>query len=109
MTPAPFNDRWVVRIVVASMSVTALGALVLMGFLALTHTPIPDQIDRAFTFSFGGLVGVLATTRSGSNDELVDQSAGTASVSVQATVTPTAPDAEVGRVPGPPPLRGPLG
>lgn len=50
-------------IVVATLSIVAIGGLAIMGYLAFAEKAIPDQIDR---FAFGALTAIgaiLATTR----------------------------------------------
>lgn len=58
------TDRFTVRVVVATLAASVLGGLAAMAYLAMTQTPIPDQLDRLVNFLAGGLAGVLVSTRS---------------------------------------------
>lgn len=58
------TDRFTIRAVVLALAVGVIVGLGLMGWLASTQTPIPDSLDRLVFLLAGGLVGVLASTRS---------------------------------------------
>jgi hypothetical protein len=58
------TDKTTIRIVVGALALAVLAGLGIMGALALLDHPIPDQLDRLVTVLSGGLIGVLASTRS---------------------------------------------
>lgn len=57
------SDHFSVRAVIFILGLAGLVAVASMVFLAMTHTAIPDQLDRIATFSLGVLSGILAQTR----------------------------------------------
>lgn len=63
------TDRATVRIVVAALATGVILGLVAMAYLAATQTPIPDPLDRLTNLLAGGLIGVLASTRSTADPE----------------------------------------
>lgn len=96
---SPMNtDKLVIRIVVCTLAVISVGGYIVLAACALTHTQIPDALDR---FAFGALTALMALLSKTSTDhdtqpvEVVN--ADTQPVPVDATplVTPS-PLPEVG-------------
>lgn len=51
------TDRLIVRIVVFTLAIVAVGGFVVLALCALTHTTVPDALDR---YSFGALTALMA-------------------------------------------------
>jgi hypothetical protein len=58
------SDRLVIRLVVVALAASVVGGVMWEGFLASTSTAIPDQFDRLVNLLAGGLIAILAQTRS---------------------------------------------
>jgi hypothetical protein len=58
------SDHFAVRVIVATIAAGALMGVGIVGYLSITGTPIPDQLDRLVTLFAGAVIGVLARTSS---------------------------------------------
>lgn len=56
------SDKFTIRAVILVSAVVALASLAAMIVMALAHQRVPDNLDRAFTLSFGSLIGAIAKT-----------------------------------------------
>lgn len=65
------NGKAIPTIVVVTLAILAVAGLGLMGFLATTQTPIPDQIDRLTVGAVSALAAILATTRGATETQQV--------------------------------------
>lgn len=63
------TDRTTVRMVVVILGTALLLALAFAGALALLDMQIPDSIDRVMFAALGAVGALLASTRSGQEDQ----------------------------------------
>jgi hypothetical protein len=65
------SDHFAVRVVTGALAIAALSGIGLMGYMAASEIPIPDQFDRVVTLVVGALIALLSRTSSSSDPQSV--------------------------------------
>ena len=70
------SDSFSVKVVVITLAILTLGGAAAISYLSFTGTTIPDQLDRLTAGAVGALVGILASTRTGTTPVTVENRPG---------------------------------